>query len=205
MARRIVFYSIVGAVALLLAGRTATAAPLLLAAEDGNGGNGLYINLIVREVKVTPIVAHVGDPIRVEAVIENHAEWRGTITARVYANGKPVASRLFTYDVSNGPGRLYRETFVWNTAGVKPGQYRIRAEAFDWNDSSPFDNDMAVKEPVTLVPAGEAFPSGQAEGGEALAVDPRWHPDPWRSKETGARNSPSAPGIERETASGRTR
>ncbi len=172
-------------------------------ADMGNdGGNGIYINLIVREVKVTPVRAHVGDPIRVDAVIENRGEGYGTITARVYANGKSVAHRLLTYDTLHGPSALYRESFVWDTKGAKPGEYRIRAEAFDWNDASPFDNYLDVKEAVTLLPAGAVFPAGQPGGGEAVAVDPRWRPDR-PSGGPGSRNSPASSGIERETASGR--
>lgn len=147
-------------------------------AEMGDGGNGIYINLIVREVKVTPVRAHVGDPIRVDAVIESRGEGAGTITARVYANGKTVAHHLMTYDTLHGPQALYRESFVWDTKGVKPGEYRIRAEAYEWNDASPFDNYLDVKEAVTLLPAGAAFPAGQSGGGEAVAVDPRWEPRP---------------------------
>lgn len=191
------------AVLLLLAGGEARGGRALASMPGGDGAGD--VNLIVRQVRVTPVRAHVGDPIRIDAVVEDHGEGRGTVVMRVYADGKQVAHRLFTYDDMDGPNALYRESFVWDTGGVRPGAYRIRAEVFDWKDSSPFDNEMTVAEPVTLMPAGEPFPAGEAEGGEAVAVDPRWHPDSRRSKETGARNSPTAPGIERETASGRTR
>ncbi len=159
---------------LVLAGGEARAGGMLAMGDEGGGG--IWIDLIVRKVTVTPVRAHVGDPIRVDAVVENHGEGKGTITMRLYANGKQVASRLLTYDIMDGPRALYRESFVWDTTGAKPGEYRIRAEAFDWNDSSPFDNYLDVKEPVTLVPAGAAFAHGEAGGGEAVAVDPRWAP-----------------------------
>lgn len=190
-----------GAAALLVlqAAGEARAGRLLVAMGD-DGGGGVAINLIVRQVKVSPVRAHVGDKIRVDAVIENRGEGAGTITARVYANGKSVVNRLFTYDPADGPSALHRESFVWDTTGVAPGQYAIRAEAFDWNDSSPFDNDLAVKEPVTLLSAGAAFPTGQPAGGEAVAVDPRWRPAPPGS---GSWNSPATSGIVRETASRR--
>lgn len=185
----------------LLAGGDARAGRMFAGMPGGDGAGD--VNLIVRQVKVTPVRAHVGDPVRVVAVVEDRGEGRGTVTMRVYANGKPVAHRLFTYDDMDGPSALYRESFVWDTKGVKPGEYRIRAEVFDWKDSSPFDNELEVKVPVTLLPAGAEFPAGQAGGGEAVAVDPRWHPDP-RSEEAAPRNSSARPGIERETASGRT-
>ncbi len=188
------------ALVLLLAGGAVGAGPLRLAASN-DGGNGLYVNLIVREVRVTPVVAHVGDPVRIEAVIESRGEGYGTIPVRVYANGKSVASRLFTYDTLHGPSPLYRESFVWDTRGARPGEYRIRAEAFEWVDASPFDNSLDVKEPVTLLPAGAAFPPGVRGGGEAVAVDPRWHPRP--AGEGGSGNSSAPSVIEGKTASGR--
>lgn len=160
---------------LLLAPGVSRAGFLRIGSETG--GKGGYVNLIVREVKVTPVRAHVGDPIRVDAVIENRGDGYGTITTRVYANRKSVASHLLTYDVTHGPSALYRESFVWDTKGARPGEYRIRAEAFDWYDSSPFDNYLDVAEPVKLLPAGTAFPAGETAGGTAVAVDPRWRTD----------------------------
>lgn len=141
------------------------------------GGSGGYVNLIVREVRVTPVRAHVGDTIRVDAVIENVGDGRGTTSARVYAGTKPVASRLFTYGEAGEGERVYRETFFWDTKGAAAGEYRIRAEVFLWEDAAPFDNELAVADPVTLLATGAAFPAGQAGGGEAVAVDPRWHPE----------------------------
>ncbi len=166
--------------ALLLAGGVARAGHLLLSMKD-DGGNGTFVNLIVREVKVTPVRAHVGDVIRIDAVIQNQGEGAGTIPLRVYANGKSVASRLFSYDTMVGPNPVYRESFAWDTRGAKPGEYRITVDAFDWDDASPFDNSLDVKEPVTLLPAGAAFPAGRPGGGTAVAVDPRWRPEPGRA------------------------
>ena len=185
---------------LLLAGGDAGAGGRLTAMGDDGGGGGTYINLIVREVKVTPVRANVGDKIRIDAVIENVGEGRGTTEAKVFANRKQVAGKLFSWGESEN--RIYRESFLWDTKGVAPGEYRIRAEVFLWEDASPFDNDLAVKEPVTLLPAGTAFPAGQPGGGEAIAVDPRWRPErpPLGS---GSRNSAAASRIVREMESGR--
>lgn len=163
-------------------------------------GNGVYVNLIVREVKVTPVRAHVGDTIRVDAVIQNTGEGRGTTRVKLYANGKEVAGKWLSWGETED--RVYRETFLWDTKGTAPGEYRIRAEAFVWEDASYFDNDMTVKEPVTLVAAGAAFPGGGESGGEAVAVDPRWHPGK-PSLGGGSRNSAAPSGIVAETASRR--
>ncbi len=191
-----------GAVAciLLLAGGEAVAGRLLTAMGDDGGDGGAYVNLIVREVKVTPVRAHVGDKIRIDAAIENVGEGRGTTEVKVYAGKKQIAGRFLSWGESDY--RTYRESFVWDTKGVAPGEYRIRAELFLWEDASPFDNELAVKEPVTLLPAGAAFPAGQAGGGEAVEADPRWRPDR-PSPGSGSRNSPASSGIVRETAGGR--
>ena len=184
---------------LLLAGGEAVAGRLLTAMGD-DGGGGAYINLIVRQVKVTPVRAHVGDKVRIDAVIENVGDGRGTTEVKVYAGKKRIAGRFLNWGEPDY--RTYRESFVWDTKGVAPGEYRIRAEVFLWEDASPFDNELAVKEPVTLLPAGAPFPAGQSGGGEAVESDPRWRPDrPFL--ESGSGNSPASSGIVRETASGR--
>jgi len=149
-----------------------TAEPVLLADMDG-GGNGVNIDLAVRQVSVTPVRAHVGDIIHVDVVVENKAEGSRTTPAELLVNGKVVASQLFTWGWSPGE-RLYRMSFDWDTRKVSPGEYRIGARAFVWEDSSPFDNRLDVTQPVRIVPAGSAFPGGETEGGSAMETDPRF-------------------------------
>ena len=130
--------------------------PFRLAAEDGGDG-GPNINIIVRQLSFTPAVARVGDTIRIEVVIEDVDEGHLSIPARILANGKPVASQLFTFGFSKG-NRIYRETFQWNTKGTAPGEYKIKADYFFLRDSSPFDNEMTATQPLILVPEGAPFP-----------------------------------------------
>jgi hypothetical protein len=151
------------------------AAPFRIASEDGGGGN-ININIIVRQVSFTPAVAHVGDAIRVEVVIEDVDEGYRTMPSRILANGKPVANQLFTFGLSKGD-RIYRETYLWDTKGAAPGEYKIKADYFLWEDSSPFDNEMTVTQPLILVPAGAPFPAGKPAGGTATERDPRWKGD----------------------------
>lgn len=148
------------------------AAPFRIASENGGGGN-ININIIVRQVSITPAVARVGETIRVEVVIEDVDEGYRTFPSRILANGKPVASQLFTFGLSKG-NRIYRETFLWDTKGAAPGEYKIMAEYFLREDSSPFDNEMTVTQPLILVPAGAPFPDGKPAGGTATEKDPRW-------------------------------
>ena len=149
-----------------------TAEPVLLADQDGGGG-GVNIDLAVRQVTVTPVRAHVGDVVHVDVVIENKAEGSRTTSADLLVNGKAVASQLFTWGMSPGE-RLYRLSFDWDTRGISPGEYRIGAEAFVWEDTSPFDNKLDVTKPVLIVPAGSAFPGGETEGGSVTETDPRF-------------------------------
>jgi hypothetical protein len=131
------------------------------------------IDLAVRQVTVTPIRAHVGDVIHIDVLIENKAEGTRTTSAEVRANGKVVGHRLFAWGTSPGD-RLYRFSFDWDTRGAAPGEYRIRGEAFVWEDSSPFDNQLNVSQPVYLAPPGGTFPGGAAAGGSAMETDPRF-------------------------------
>jgi hypothetical protein len=147
-------------------------APFRIAAEDGGNGN-VNINIIVRQVSFTPAVAHVGDAVRIEVVIEDVDEGYRTIPSRILANGKQVASKLFTFGFSKG-NRTYRETFLWDTKGAAPGEYKIKADYFLREDSSEFDNEMTATQPLVLVPAGAPFPDGKPAGGTATETDPRW-------------------------------
>jgi hypothetical protein len=131
------------------------------------GPSDMNINLEVRQVTVTPVRAHVGDTIHVEVLIENKAEGSDTTAADLYANKKLIGSQLFTWGRSSGE-RLYRLSFDWDTRNVPAGEYKIRAEAFVWADTSPFDNDLEMKQPVILVSPGEAFPGGETTGGSAI-------------------------------------
>ncbi|HZW36590.1 MAG TPA: CARDB domain-containing protein [Candidatus Deferrimicrobiaceae bacterium] len=142
-------------------------------ASPGGGGTGL--NFIVREIRVTPIRAHVGDLIKVEMIVENQGgEGAGTSTERIYANGKSVAQKLFHYDIAGGT--FYHETLFWDTKGMAPGEYRIRGEVFLWYDTSPFDNYLDVKRSVELLPPGVAFSGKETGGGYAIERDPRYKP-----------------------------
>jgi hypothetical protein len=145
---------------------------LLVYAERGEARRPLEVDLSVREVRVTPIVAHVGDTIRFEMVLEDRGDPANmSITIEILANGKEVASKLFKFGWSHEPGKVYRETFQWDTGGVPPGEYRIRGEAFVWEDANEFDNFPNVKEPLVLLPVGAPLPAGKEDGGTAVGVN----------------------------------
>jgi hypothetical protein len=140
---------------------------------DGNGG-GPDIDLIVRKVSFTPARAHVGDTIRIDVIVEDKfGEGNRTIPAWIRANGKPVAEILFRFGTLP-PGGLRDAAFQWDTRGVAPGEYKIQADFFTWDDMSPFDNQMTVDQILLLAPPGAAFPGGQPSGGTATETDPRF-------------------------------
>jgi hypothetical protein len=148
------------------------AASFRLADRDGGGGD-MNIDLAVRQVTVAPVRAHSGDVVRVDVVIENKAEGMRTTSAELLVNGKTVASKLFTWGMSPGE-RLHHLSFEWDTRGVPAGEYRIGAQAFVFEDTSPFDNRLDVTQPVRIAPAGAEFPRGEAAGGSAQETDPRF-------------------------------
>jgi hypothetical protein len=129
--------------------------------------------LAVRQVTVAPVRAHAGDVIHVDVVIENKAEGMKTTNAELLVNGKAVARQLFTWGMSAGE-RLYRLSFDWDTRGVPPGEYRVGAQAFVWEDTSPSDNRLDVAQPVVIAPAGGGFPGGESAGGSMTETDPRF-------------------------------
>jgi len=141
-------------------------------AGDMGGSHG-NIDIVVRQVTVTPIRAYVGDTVRVDVVIENKGDGSETIPLEVSVNKKVVARKLFTFGMSPAD-MIYHETLMWNTRGDSPGEYRIRAEAFVWRDSSPFDNSLEVKQVLLLAAPGTPFPDGKTAGGSATETDPRF-------------------------------
>ncbi len=156
----------------------ANAGPRILrAGNDFGGGSGIDVNLIVREVRVSPIRAHVGDTIRVDMLVENVGDvMSDTAIAEILANGKVVVSGPFAYGYGGEGERLRRVTLTWNTSGAKPGNYRIRGQFYVWGDTSPFDNYLDAAKPLELVAAGAAFPNGEKAGGVGVGRDPRYRP-----------------------------
>jgi uncharacterized protein (DUF58 family) len=135
-------------------------------------GDGKNVNLIVREIRATPARAKAGDPVRIEMVLENQAEGAGSVRASITANGREVSHALYNYGWGGEGGRITRQAFVWDTKGVRPGNYRIKGSIFAWEDTSPSDNEMAIDEPVVILPAD----SNEPAGGSVFARDPRYRP-----------------------------
>ncbi len=151
--------------------------PMIRLADMDGGGNdgGTTVDLTVRQVTVRPVRAHVGDVVRIDMWIENRWEGVATTPAEVRANGKEVGAQLFTWGLSPGD-RTHHLVFEWDTRGSGPGEYKIRGTAFVPEDSSPFDNDLDVSQPVILVAPGDGFPGGEKPGGSFTEKDPRYTP-----------------------------
>ena len=146
--------------------------------SGGSGDVDSHIDIFVKEVKVSPIRAHVGEVIRIDmrwvywGDISNR-EYQ-TTTAEIRANGKVVASIPFVYDYGASLGDEYVHTWFWDTRGFPPGEYKIRGEVFLWRDVTPYDNFLVVKEPVVLLAPGANFPEGQESGGTGVARNPSY-------------------------------
>jgi len=167
-------YLIVPVILLLLAQQAESGMRLVSSLGDG----GAHVDLVVRKITVSPARAHVGDTIRIEMAWEYWGEitnnYYDTTFAQVSANGKLVARKPFVYNFGAQLGDEYRETFLWDTKGMSPGEYRIRGEVPLRLDATPYDNFLVVKEPVILVPEGTPFPSGEESGGTVAAKNPFW-------------------------------
>lgn len=142
----------------------------------GDGEEGARVDIFVKEVRVSPVRAHVGDVIRIDMrwvywgdISNRHYE---TTKAEVRANGKVVASSPFVYDYGASLGDEYARTWSWDTRGFSPGEYRIRGEVFLWLDVTPYDNFLALREPVILLAPGADFPKGQEAGSAGVARNP---------------------------------
>jgi hypothetical protein len=161
---------------LLLAARPAESHMSVVSA--GGGGEGAHVDIVVKELIVSPVEAHVGNVIRIDmrwmywGDISNR-EYQ-TTKAEIRANGKVVGSVPFVYDYGASLGDEYAHSFHWDTRGIPPGNYRIRGEVFLWQDVTPYDNFLVVKEPVILLAPGAEFPGGREAGGAGVARNPSW-------------------------------
>lgn len=162
--------SILGAAAILSIPFLSFSTDVLADMEDGGG---TAINLTVQKVTVQPTRAYVGDTIDVEVWIDNRLDGSDTTWAEVYANKKAVAKQMFRWGTP-GMDRTSKLNISWDTSGMAPGEYKVKAVAFVFNDASPFDNELAVNQPVVLVAPGDAFPVGAQAGGSATEIDERY-------------------------------
>jgi hypothetical protein len=155
-----------------------TESRMLIASRGEGGGDGAHVDIFVKEVKVYPVRAHVGDVIRIDmrwvywGEISNR--YYETTNAEIKANGKVIASSPFVYNYGASLGDEYVNSWSWDTRGIPPGEYRIRGEVFLWPDATPYDNFLVVKEPVILLAPGAEFPKGQEGGGTGIARNPAY-------------------------------
>lgn len=155
-----------------------TESRMLIASGGEGGGDGAHVDIFVKEVKVSPVRAHVGDVIRIDmrwvywGDISNR--YYETTNAEIKANGKVIASSPFVYNYGASLGDEYVNSWSWDTRGIPPGEYRIRGEVFLWPDATPYDNFLVVKEPVILLAPGAEFPKGHEGGGTGIARNPAY-------------------------------
>lgn len=160
---------------LLLSARPAEPDGMRLSMKGG-GREGARVDIFVKEVTVSPVRAHVGDVLRIDlrwvywGDIDNREYETGT--AEIRANGKVVASRPVVYGYGVSLGDEFVHTFEWDTRGIPPGEYTIRGDVFLWNDVTPYDNFLVVKEPVVLLAPGAEFRGGREAGGTGTARNP---------------------------------
>jgi hypothetical protein len=123
------------------------------------------LDLRVQQISFTPARAHVGDTIQITVKVANMGDSgvNQTIPAQVLANGKVVASQLFTWGSDPGVAH-YTVQFQWDTRKAAPGDYRIKADFSFFSDSNPGDNYLTAEQSLILVPAGAPFPDGQPAG-----------------------------------------
>jgi hypothetical protein len=164
---------------LLIAGPEIARGEEVRIARRGFGrGARVVADLFVKEVRVAPIRARVGDVIRFEMTWVN---WGQVSTdhyeqteARILANGKAVAAKPFFFRDGFSLGQEFKESFEWDTREAAPGSYRIRGEVPLKIDPTPFDNYLDIRERLVLLAPGEKPPPGWDPGGSAQARDPRW-------------------------------
>jgi hypothetical protein len=152
---------------LLMVARDAESNRRLVLASGG--GEGAHADIFVKEVKVSPLRAHVGDVIRFDMRWvywgEMNNRYYETTKAEILANGKVVASIPFVYNYSASLGDEYDHTWFWDTRGFPPGEYRIKGVVFLWLDATPYDNFLVVKDQSAGARGGVSQGAGSGRNG----------------------------------------
>lgn len=166
-------FLLVAATALLILGEVAVAGPRARAGRMGDGGP--YINFVLREARMSPVRAHVGDPVTLEMVFEDKSDsYNDTIEAQFRANNRVVARKNIRVVTTGAGDRLMKVSVTWDTGKAKPGEYKVRGEISVWGDSSEFENHLDFPDPLVLAAPGGAFPGGAEKGGVSETYDTRW-------------------------------
>ena len=162
-----------GAAALVLAAALSLVPSAVHADMDSGDGGGFAVNLTLQQMTVQPVRAYVGDTVNVEVLIHSREEGSQTSWVELYAGKKMVARQMFRWGTPGASG-TEKVNVQWDTRGMAPGEYKLKAEVFVYEDVDPFDNDLTLKQPVILAAAGGQFPGGAPAGGSATEVDPRY-------------------------------
>ena len=83
-----------------------------------------------------PAEADVGDIVSINVTVTNQGSFPENFNVTAYANTTKIGTQLVTLSSQ----RLDYISFKWNTTGLSPGTYTLRAEAILDRDSDPRDN-----------------------------------------------------------------
>jgi len=86
----------------------------------------LIHDITVKAVTVPTGVAYVGVPADISVILQNNGNFTETFSVIAYANATAIDIKSVA---SLAPGSNYTLVFTWNTKGVAPGDYIMRAEA----------------------------------------------------------------------------
>ena len=94
-------------------------------------------DLIVVDVVAWPSVVEVGDDVFVDVVVRNNGSVVETFNVTAYFDGIEFSTSLVSSLVSGGE---FTVSFVWDTSGVTPGNYTVKAH------TPPVENETSIED-----------------------------------------------------------
>lgn len=136
----------------------------LTVTDNANLTNTLFKSLRVRyphDVAVTSVFTsrtevNAGETVSITVTVLNDGTETETFSVTAYYNGNEVASPQTVTNLAANETKTL--TFSWNTAGVTPKDYKIKATASTVSGETNTDNNTYVDGTVTVKEASQGFP-----------------------------------------------
>jgi len=123
-------------------------------------------DIVVTSVSASPTSVTVGEKVTIGVTVENQGKNTETFDVTAYYDGNTAGTKTVENLVANDSETL---TLTWDTTGVTPKNYVIKAEASLEGDANPGDN-IFQDGSVTVKASVTSFPVEYIAGGVVIAV-----------------------------------
>lgn len=135
-------------------------------------GYFIYVSdVAVINITVSPTTASVGEPVYINATVENEGNSTETFNVTAYYDSTPIETQKV---INLNPKASLTQSFTWNTTGLATGTYAIKVNASVVEGETDTLNNEFIDGEVTLTLAPKAlftFSPSKPIIGEAIAFN----------------------------------